>query len=205
MTFYGIDIPPEVQPSFVLAVETDELGITAGLQDRVIQCYEGLVYMDFDQSRAYQVHGLTCYGYEPLDLTWLPPFYIAHHAAFSEPTEVFHNDLRGRYNRGEADVVNAMQRFAAITAQGRDAILNRDAVRLSALIDENFDTRRSIARLPDWQVQMIETARACGASAKFAGSGGAIIGIYDDEAMFEKLGTMLGAIGSKVIRPQIRP
>jgi glucuronokinase len=102
-------------------------------------------------------------------------------------------------------VVNAMQRFAAITAQGRDAILNRDAVRLSALIDENFDTRRSIARLPDWQVQMIETARACGASAKFAGSGGAIIGIYDDEAMFEKLGTMLGAIGSKVIRPQIRP
>ena len=27
----------------------EELGITAGLQDRVIQVYGGLVYMDFDK------------------------------------------------------------------------------------------------------------------------------------------------------------
>ena len=32
---------------------------------------------------------------------------------------------------------------------------------------------------------MVEVARACGASAKFAGSGGAIIGICRDDAMFE--------------------
>ena len=31
---------------------------------------------------------------------------------------------------------------------------------------------------------MVETARRCGASAKFAGSGGAILGTYDGEAMF---------------------
>lgn len=34
-------------PSIILSVETDELGIAAGLQDRVIQCYGGLVFMDF--------------------------------------------------------------------------------------------------------------------------------------------------------------
>src|SRR2546421_3657785 len=37
MEFYGVDIAREVQPSLALAVETEELGIAAGLQDRVIQ------------------------------------------------------------------------------------------------------------------------------------------------------------------------
>ena len=50
---------------------------------------------------------------------------------------------------------------------------------------------------------MIESARRCGASAKFAGSGGAIIGTYKDDAMFAALETTLGAIGSGVIRPQV--
>ena len=49
MEFYEIEIPLELQPSFVLSIETEELGISAGLQDRVIQCYEGVVYMNFDK------------------------------------------------------------------------------------------------------------------------------------------------------------
>ena len=54
-------------------------------------------------------------------------------------------------------------------------------------MNENFDTRRRIYNLPRWQVQMVEAARAAGASAKFAGSGGAIVGICPDEATFERL------------------
>jgi glucuronokinase len=50
---------------------------------------------------------------------------------------------------------------------------------------------------------MVETARACGASAKFAGSGGAIVGIYRDEAMYRALEQRLAAIGSRVIKPVI--
>jgi glucuronokinase len=205
MDFYGIEIPLEAQPTFVLNVETEELGITAGLQDRVIQCYEGMVYMDFDKSQERQIRGLTCYAYELLDTTWLPPLYVAYHNAFSEPTEVFHNDIRGRYNRGEEAVVKAMAHFAELTFQGREALQNRDVDKLAALIDENFDTRLSISKLPDWQVQMIETARACGASAKFAGSGGAIIGVYKDDAMFEKLRERMAHIGSQTIRPHVNP
>jgi len=73
--------------------------------------------------------------------------------------------------------------------------------KLEALIDENFDTRRQLYRLPAWQVQMVETARSCGASAKFAGSGGAIIGVYKDQAMYQKLCAQMAQIGSKVITP----
>src|SRR5215813_7980998 len=51
MEFYDIQLPLEIQPMFVLLVEREELGIAAGLQDRVIQVYEGLVSMDFSRER----------------------------------------------------------------------------------------------------------------------------------------------------------
>jgi glucuronokinase len=205
MEFYNVEIPREAQPSFVLSIEREELGIAAGLQDRVIQVYEGLVYMDFDQAREHDVQGLQCYHYEPLDPALLPPLYLAYHDVLSEPTEVFHNDIRARFDRGEEKVVSAMRHFATLAASAREALLARDADRLGRLMDENFDTRRSIYNLPPWQVQMIETARRCGASAKFAGSGGAILGTYLDEAMFEQLCRELDAQRSRVIRPLVLP
>ena len=202
MEFYEIEIPMEVQPSFVLSVERDELGITGGLQDRVIQIYEGIVYMNFDKSCEQIIDGYTCYKYEKMDEELMPPVYVAYHDGLSEPTEIFHNDIRGRFLRGEPEVVNAMKRFAEIAAEGKSAIESGDKDWLSALIDENFDLRQSISRLPGWQTEMVETARKAGASAKFAGSGGAIVGIYRDERMFEELQKKLSLIDVKTIRPQ---
>jgi len=201
MEFYEVRIPLEVQPTLVLSVETEELGISAGLQDRVIQCYEDLVYMDFDTSVERVVEGFSCYAYDLIAPALLPPIYIAYHTALSEPTELFHNDIRGRYERGEPQVVNAMQHFAQLAVRGRQALLNHDKEMLSALINENFNTRCNISRLPDWQIKMVETARKCGASAKFAGSGGAIIGVYRDEAMFDALCIRLAKIGSHTFKP----
>lgn len=201
MAFYEVDMPLQAQPTFVLEVETQELGIAAGLQDRVIQSYEGMVYMDFAKDKAVDIHGMICYAYEPITPAASLPLYVAYHANLSEPTETFHNDIRGRYDRGDSQVVEAMQGFADIAAQGREAILAGDVDRLSSLIDANFDLRQSIYRLPDWQLQMVETARNCGASAKFAGSGGAVIGTYRDEAMFEALVRDFEALECRVIKP----
>jgi len=201
MEFYGIEIPLHVQPSLVLSVETEELGIAAGLQDRVVQVYEGLVYMDFARDKVQQHHGLSCGAYEPLDPALLPPLFIAYSAEVSEPTEVIHNDLRARFERAEPAVVEAMGRFAELTVEARRAILCGDAARLGQLIDANFELRRSICRLPAAQVEIVETARAAGAAAKFAGSGGAIIGTYAGDAAFARLESALAAIGCRVIRP----
>jgi len=203
MEFYDIHLPLEIQPMFVLLVEQEELGITVGLQDRVIQVYEGLVYMDFDPARERIVDGLRCYWYEPLDPALLPPLYVAHHETLGEPTEVFHNNIRERFNRGDQAVVGAMKTFAEIAASGREALLAGDAARLSCLIDKNFDTRRGIYRLPPWQIDMVETARRCGASAKFAGSGGAILGTYSGEDMFASVRESLALIGSRTVKPEI--
>jgi glucuronokinase len=203
MEFYGIEIPRQVQPSLALAVETQELGIPAGLQDRVAQVYEGLVYMDFARERMHEQAGFRCGVYEPLDPALLPPLYVAYKADVSQPTEVIHSDLRARFDRGEPAVVEAMARFADLTVQAREALLARDAECLGRLINANFDLRRSICRLPAGQVEMVERARAAGATAKFAGSGGAIIGTYPDDATFQRLEAELLAIGCRVIRPVV--
>jgi len=200
MDFFQVEIPLPAQPTLVLSVE-EELGIAGGLQDRVVQCYEGAVYMDFSQKNEKVSGGLTHYYYEPLNLALLPNIYVAYHTALSEPTEIFHNDIRSRYNRGEEMVIDAMRRFAELAEEGRKTLLVGDVARLGALIDENFDTRCQLYQLPSWQVQMVETARTCGASAKFAGSGGAIIGVFKDQAMYQKLCIQMAQIGSEVITP----
>ena len=98
MDFYGVEIPLEVLPTLVLSAETDELGIQAGLQDRVIQAYEGCVYMDFDKAHM-EAKG---YGkYERLDPSLLPMLYIAYKTDLSKVSGKVHNSLRARYDAGD--------------------------------------------------------------------------------------------------------
>ena len=205
MEFYGVEIPERVQPSLVLSVETEELGIAAGLQDRVIQVYEGLVFMDFARDKMEKIAGLECGVYEPLDPALLPPLYVAYNDNVSEPTEVIHNNLRERFKQEEPAVVDAMQHLAELTVDARTAILDRDADGLGRSINRNFDLRKSICRLAKTHVQMVESARAAGATASFTGSGGAIVGTYPDEATFQRLRAALESLHCRVIRPRILP
>ncbi|HSH20038.1 MAG TPA: hypothetical protein VLA03_06280, partial [Draconibacterium sp.] len=47
--FYEVYIPPAIFANLVLSVEKNELGIAAGLQDRVAQAFEKPVFMDFNK------------------------------------------------------------------------------------------------------------------------------------------------------------
>ena len=185
--FYEVDIPPDVRASLALSVETEELGISAGLQDRVVQVYGGLVFMDFSHDKMAFKDGMWCGRYERLDPALLPPIYVAYSIDVGQPTEVLHNNLRARYEQGDPDVHAAMLRFADLAQKGRDALVSGHPEKLADLINENFDLRRSICELPKSHIAMVEAARAVGASAKFAGSGGAIIGTYDGPEMLEAL------------------
>jgi glucuronokinase len=156
--------------------------------------------MDFDRA----IMDRQGYGhYEELDMRLLPPLYIAYRAELAEGTEVFHSNLRARWEAGEPDVVNAMKTWANLTEQARAVLLKGEKDRLSALMDANFDLRRKIYNVGQSNILMVETARAAGASAKFTGSGGAIVGTYKNEAMFGDLESRLSAIGVKVLKPHI--
>lgn len=205
--FYGLEdkIPLEVRPSIALAVETEELRLPAGLQDRVIQVYEGLVYMDFAPQRMAARSGHQVGSYERLDLAALPPLYLAYKQDGGKAVQAIHNTLRVRYERGDSDVLAAMKKFAGLTDQGRAALAGRDYGRLHELIDENFDTRRHITDVRADYLLMVERARAVGASANFSGSGGAIIGTYRGEAMFADLEKALEGIGCRVLKVAVVP
>lgn len=202
MEFYDVEIPKPLQPRLILSVENQELGIPAGLQDRVIQVYEGVVCMDFAREHmARDHHG----RYEPLDPRLLPPLYVAYRTDLAEGTEVFHNDIRSRFERGEKEVLAAMEYWADLTVRMKDCLLRRDWDEAARLIDANFDKRREIYRVSDANLHMVELARSVGASAKFTGSGGAIVGTYRDEAMFERLEHALAKAGIQVVKPLIVP
>jgi glucuronokinase len=198
--FLEIEIPPHEQANLALETETRELGVGAGLQDRVIQVYEGVVFMDFNRD-LMQRRG---YGeYEPLDPALLPNVYVAYRTSLSEGTEVFHNNIRARFESGDPVVVDAMLRWAAIAQEGRQALLNGDRGALDRLINENFDLRSSLYRISEGNLEMVRTARQTGATAKFAGSGGAIVGTYDDEPHFARLREALSSIGVAVLKPKL--
>jgi len=201
IAFYGIAIPKPILPKVILSVELDELGIGAGLQDRVAQVYEGVTFMDFDQDRmARDGHGL----YEPLDPTLLPPLYIAYHDTLAEGTEVTHNDLRARYNRGDPQVLAAIRQWAALTQQAHDLIVAGRGREIGPLVNENFDLRASLIKISPGNFQLIATGRTLGAATNFAGSGGAIIGLYDgDPERLERLRAAYAEFGATVIVPQI--
>ena len=198
--YYGLDIPLPVQANLALETETRELGVPAGLQDRVAQVYQGLVYMDFTRewmdSRGYG-------EYERLDPRLLPKIYVAYRTNLSEGTEVFHNNIRERWRRGDPEILEAMRTWACYAQEGRECLLRGDQEKLNRLIDANFDLRARIYQIGKGNLEMIRIAREAGATANFAGSGGAIVGAYEDEAMFTRLSEGLKSEGVAVIKPKI--
>ncbi|MBB75173.1 MAG: GHMP kinase [Planctomycetaceae bacterium] len=204
MEFYAVSIPQTVQPSLVRAVENDDLQIACGYQDRVVQTYEGLVYMDFSEMQTDQ--GYQFGVYEHLDERLLPPVYLAYDLAAAKTSASVHGPLRTRVE-DNARLLDTMHRIAALVPPARLAIETRDADELHQLVDRNFDLRSELYAIQPHHLRMIAAARRVGASAKFAGSGGAIVGTCADDAMYAELVAHMHSESEhwRVIQPRIAP
>jgi len=202
MGFYEVDLPPAIMPTLCWQAESQELGIQCGLQDRVVQVYDGIVYMDFDRGHfEANRHGRYC----PVPLDRLPNLYVAYDPARAEFSGRYHRGMRALFEAGERDIVSAMSEFADIARQGYEALLRGDSVRVGELINANFDLRRRVFPLNEANVGMVEQARRSGATAKFAGSGGAIVGTYESDTMYRELSAYLREIGCDVVKPDLVP
>jgi glucuronokinase len=200
MQFYDIKIPRELLPSIILSVEVDELGINAGLQDRVIQVYEGCVYMDFERE-FLEKHGFG--KYEVLDPALLPKLYLSYKTDLGKISGTVFNNIRTRYDAGEKQVTGTLNEIASLAEKGKEAIMNKDYTTLFDLMNRNFDLRASIMHINERNKELIQTARNCGASAKFTGSGGSIIGMYQDDEMLKRLVVAMKSINARIIKPYI--
>jgi glucuronokinase len=196
--WFATPIAPDVLAELALAAELEDLGIPAGPMDRVIQSYEGLLYMDFEAPRSAA-------SYERLDPVLLPPLFVAWEPRGGDVSGKTHGDVRSRWLRGDPEVRRAMAVFPRLAEEGRACLERRDFAGLRKLVDQNFDTRASIYRLRPRDVEMVHLGRAEGAAVKFAGSGGAVLGILEHESAFERIERAYAHAGFRAIRPVVVP
>lgn len=171
-----------------LAAETEELGIAAGLQDRLVQAHDALLCMDFAGAEV---------GLETLERALLPPLYVAWHPEAASPSGAIHAELRTR----EAAIRPAMAELAMLAARARDALHAGDHASFAAGVDGSLQIRARIMPVHPLVTRMAALAREAGASANSAGSGGAIVGTVD-AAAWPALATALEKVGCGVLRPR---
>jgi glucuronokinase len=182
---YGVALQRTELALLALSIERDDLGIAAGLQDRVAQSFGGLTFMDFGPDG----------GYETLDPGLLPPLVVAWRDDSSAHSGVVHGDLRARYEGGEQRVRRSMTRLAKLARDARAALLSGDRELFATCVNSSYDERLAMIELDPRHVAMVQRARAYGASANYTGSGGAIIAVCGDDSHRESLIGALGELG----------
>nr|XP_010922449.1 glucuronokinase 1 isoform X1 [Elaeis guineensis] len=180
LDFYQIRhlVKVEIRPELILGAEK-ELGIVAGLQDRVAQVYGGLVYMDFSKEYMDKLgHGM----YTLMDIGLLPPLYLIYAENPSDSGKV-HSTVRQRWLEGDEFIISSMEEVAKLALEGRKALLEKNYTELADLMNRNFELRRKMfgdGVLGSLNIQMVEVARSVGAASKFTGSGGAVVAFCPD-------------------------
>ena len=189
---WQVPLPPMAMAQMALAIEVDDLGIAAGLQDRIAQTHDGLTFMDFatQPPRARR-----------LDAGGLPPLLVAWRADSGGHSGAVHAPLRDRHARGDPAVRRALGLLADAGHGAAAAITAGDHAALCSWVDASFDARRSMLELDRRHVEMIETARAAGAAANYAGSGGAIVAVCAGAEHRERVEAALRAIGCRTLAP----
>ena len=194
-----ITMPLPERAHLAWAVENEELGITAGLQDRVVQTYGGLVDMVFDK----EIMESTGYGdYIKLDCS-LPPAFIAYTSHPRKNSGQVHNEIRYRFDNGDEEVLSAMYKFAKIALGARKVLAQGNFQELGHLMSLNWTTRLELygeEAIGEDNIKMISIATEHDCPAKLPGSGGSVIGLYPDEETYEKLSKAYTNEGFEIVK-----
>lgn len=196
--WFSVELPPHAIAETALAAETEELHITAGPMDRVIQAFGGVLLMDFAQPQS-------SHSYQRIEARSLPPLVIAWDPNGSEPSGAVHQEVRKRWLANDPAVRTAIARFPALVDAGMKALSKGDPQAFRNAVDENFDTRAGIWRVRARDHEMIAIARQRGAAAKFAGSGGAIVAVLRSEEDAPSLESAYQTAGYRTLRPVLAP
>ncbi len=191
---HRVELARAVLAETALAVEVEELGIAAGLQDRVAQAYGGLTFMDFAPAGARP-------RYVALDPELLPELFVALRPDAGAVSDGVHADLRRRFDRGDPAVRSEMSVLAGLARAARDALVAGDRVAFARCLDGSFDARRRMLALDSRHVAMITAARSAGAAANYTGSGGAIVGVWGPRP--DAVRAALRAAGARCLRVHV--
>ncbi|EME29197.1 uncharacterized protein Gasu_33990 [Galdieria sulphuraria] len=189
-TFYQIPMlqlaPLEKWPTIILQCETELLSISAGLQDRVAQIMEGVIYMDFSELKQ------GCGQYERLKKISLPDMYLAWlpQGKFSG---TIHSNLGARWRNKEPLVLQIMHSLGELADKLRKDWREKnelDSEQLANYVDTNFEYRRQLLGnqvIGRGNLEMIQLARQEGWAAKLVGSGGAILCVPKRPVLYQPI------------------
>ena len=173
---------PHKLAEWALGIETT-LGITAGLQDRVLQCYAGAVqdmdalYMDFSQ----QVDDGS--NYKPISsVSPLPKMALVLSSQPSHSGSA-HTAVKTRIEERDAQVLADMKELAGYANEASEALQNGDWHRLGELMNLNAQGRLRIygaEALGPVNTELMSACEKAFCPANFTGSGGAMIALLPE-------------------------
>lgn len=160
-----VELSPMRVAQLAHTVERRDLGIAGGWQDQLIQSHGFSALMDFRTSPSVA----------PLRFTTdrQIPMYLAWSTSAAQTSGAAHGLLQA----GPAPDPATVRAFASAAHSAAEAFRSGDVHALKLAIDRSFDLRAEIMELAPEQERMVEVARDLGASANYAGSGGAIVGV----------------------------
>jgi len=163
-----------------LAVERDRLGITAGLQDRLVQSVGRLVAMTFRPVTYEPIAG-------EFESTIHDHLFIAWSTSAPTTSDVVHRSIRRRYDGGDPDIHLSMRQLAEQAAFARRGIETGNFELVGAAMNRTFDVRAEMFDVGDHQRALVETGRTNGAAINSAGSGGSVVGLVRDPGEIDML------------------
>jgi len=155
--------------------EVTELGIAAGMQDRLVQAHAQPLLMDFSPAVSTDVLGHPCGRIRRLGLPtgrWV----VAVRSSAAESSGVVHAGLANRAASTDS-IINALADAARSAATAIDA---DDLNALGAAMDRTFELRSELLDLDPRHVAMVDAVRRVGGHANYTGSGGAVIALCPD-------------------------
>lgn len=170
---WQIDLAPDVVASLALDTERIELGLAAGWMDRAVQAYESPVLID---AREMSV---TASGVDIASITVVRPvrpveLIVAWDPRGSAPSGRLHASLRARLDEREPEMLAVIDGLVTSAYEAAEALRTDDLEALAASVDGSCELRRRLGALDDATANLVDIARALGAAATSAGSGGAV-------------------------------
>ncbi|MFW5803412.1 MAG: mevalonate kinase [Verrucomicrobiota bacterium] len=186
--FYQVPVEQEQLPRLAWITEREELGIPCGLMDRVMQTYGEPVFMDLNHEDI-QREGHGTYQLIPRDL--IPPLVLALPDTPRPTGQDYHRTLGIHAQEGNGELIESMDKFANFAVLARDALLAGDLDTLGAVMDQNFDLRRSLFPVPETETAVVQALRKLGIPAKLAGGSGTVVGLCRHEKSLESMAASL--------------
>ena len=186
---------PDVLAVVALAAEVDELGIAAGLQDRLTQAHDAPLLMTFDDASTIEIVGRPCGTAHRLP----PPpgrFVLAHRPDAAGSSHRVHGDLGER-----TDAAATMAALAEAARDAAEAIHRGPIAALGAAMDRTFDLRAELLDLDPRHVEMVTAARQAGGHANYTGSGGAVVVGCADDRIERRVVAALADLDGCIVTP----